>query len=201
MLQTDIKFIAGFANKKSLRGFGIAEVALLGKSNVGKSSLLNQLCNKKNLARVSKTPGCTQQINFFSVDSKFIITDLPGYGFAKVSKGVQNNWQDLITSYLADNKNLVQIILLIDGRRGIKENDLSVMELIRDCGKQFDLVFTKTDKILESDVIRLEEQAAEVANYYLCSPQVFFTSNKEKSGVQKLRNYIFNTLPKTRNAE
>lgn len=201
MLQTDIKFIAGFANKKSLRGFGIAEVALLGKSNVGKSSLLNQLCNKKNLARVSKTPGCTQQINFFSVDGKFIITDLPGYGFAKVSKEVQNNWQDLITSYLADNKNLVQIILLIDGRRGIKENDLSVMELICDCGKQFDLVFTKRDKILESDVIRLEEQAAKVADHYLCSPKVFFTSNKEKSGVQKLRNYIFNTLPKTRNAE
>jgi len=201
MLQTDIKFIAGFATRKSLRGFGIPEVALLGKSNVGKSSLLNQLCNKKNLARVSKTPGCTQQINFFSVGSKFIIADLPGYGFAKVSKGMQDNWQDLITSYLADNKNLVQIILLIDARRGIKENDLSVMQMIRDYGKQFDLVFTKIDKILDSDVIRLEEQAAEAADYYLCSPQVFFTSNKDKRSVQKLQNYIFNTLPKRRNTE
>ena len=102
----EIKFLGAATNLKNLQIFDIPEIAFFGKSNVGKSSLINALCQRRSLARVSKTPGCTRQINFFSVDDKFIIADLPGYGYSQVSKTVAHDWEKLILHYLESRKNL-----------------------------------------------------------------------------------------------
>ena len=120
----DIKFIRAVDNiKQQYPKSHLPQIAFIGKSNVGKSSLINKLCNRRNLARTSNTPGRTRQINFFQIADKFLITDLPGYGFARVSQEYRKNWNKLIPNYLENNENLKLINILIDARHGIKEND------------------------------------------------------------------------------
>ena len=151
IFKQEAKFIAGVARIDQFPKLFLPQVAFFGKSNVGKSSLINAICRRKALARVSHTPGRTQQINFFSIDNKLLITDLPGYGFAKAPKSERANWHKLISYYLENDTNLQLVNLLIDARRGIKENDIEIMQLLKSCDKNFQIILTKTDKVNIND--------------------------------------------------
>ena len=125
----------------------LPEVAAVGRSNVGKSSLLNRLVGVKGLAFVSKTPGRTQVANFFQVGSEFVLVDLPGYGFAKVPASVRRNWEALVTSYLFEREALALVLLLVDLRREPMENDLTVRDLLEEAELAYAIVATKADKV------------------------------------------------------
>ena len=147
LFATPCKFIAGAAAINQIPvDFDIPECAFVGKSNVGKSSLINAVTGM-NCARVSKQPGRTQQINFFSLADKIILADLPGYGYAAVSKQMRDEWDQLILHYLKNRKNLKRVYLLIDARRGIKDNDNQVMEILDSFVLSYQIVLTKADKI------------------------------------------------------
>jgi GTP-binding protein len=164
----------------------LPQVAFVGKSNVGKSSLINTICRRKNLARVSHTPGRTRQINFFLIAEKLVIADLPGYGFAKVPVEEKQNWEKLILHYLQNSPTLKLVNLLIDARRGIKENDFKVIQLLHSYDKQIQLVFTKADKVKfkEGFEVEIKNYLASLG-YLLCN--VVLSSSKNGVGAKELQ--------------
>jgi GTP-binding protein len=185
----DWKFVAGANNASQLPTFITSpEIAFIGKSNVGKSSLINLLTGRKALARKSHTPGRTRQINFFTVNEELTLVDLPGYGYAKISKVEQNKWEHLILSYLSESQNLKVICLLIDARRGIKEHDLSVMSILKKFQRPFFLTFTKIDKVTNVEIQQLVEQSnillKPFENLFI---DFLFTSARRKDDTQRLR--------------
>ena len=145
--QRSVEFVKSAASLEDFPSDGLIEVAVVGRSNVGKSSLLNRLTGVKKLAFVSKTPGRTQLINFFRVDSDMYLADLPGYGFAKVPERVRKNWERLISSYLFDRAELKLALLLVDMRRDPMASDLQVRDLLTDAGVPIVVVATKADKL------------------------------------------------------
>lgn len=190
----EAKFIAGAAEIWQLPALSLPQVAFIGKSNVGKSSLINAVCRRKSLAKVSNTPGRTRQINFFSIEEKLILVDLPGYGFAEVSQKSRMLWEKLITHYLKNTDSLKLVNLLIDARRGIKENDLMVMKMLSDFGRNFQIVFTKIDKAPPSP-----ESIEENRNYleslgHHCN--IAYTASKSGKGIKELQVGIIKLLEK-----
>jgi len=186
IFRQEAKFIAGAASAYQLPKIALPQVAFVGKSNVGKSSLINTVCRRKNLARVSHTPGRTQQINFFSIAEKLVIVDLPGYGFAKVPLREKQNWERLILCYLQNTPNLKLVNLLVDARRGIKDNDLKVIQLLQSCNKEIQLVFTKTDKVTLKNEFKLEtKNYLESLGYLPCN--VILSSSKNGLGAKELQ--------------
>ena len=128
-----------------------AEVAFAGRSNVGKSSLLNALVNRKNLARTSSTPGRTQAINFFRVNDRFTFVDVPGYGYARVSREVKKTWRGMVATYLRNRLNLKAVVVIVDIRRDLDEDDRSFMEWLEQEGKEVIPVLTKVDKLTRKE--------------------------------------------------
>ena len=165
----------------------------MGKSNVGKSSLINLICGRKSLARVSHTPGRTQQINFFDIAGRFILTDLPGYGYAKVSLVQKEYWEKLIAYYLFNSDNIILVNLLIDSRRGIKAHDITIMDAIMQHGLNCQIICTKSDEIRNH-----ESAAQEILNFiklrYNKELPVIFTSVRNKAGVEELQKTIAKSL-------
>ena len=129
---------------------GMAEIAVSGRSNVGKSSLLNTLFNRKNLARVSREPGKTRTVNFFAVNGRFYLVDLPGYGYAKVSKLQRSSWQRVITGYLRHRETLTGVVQLVDARHDPTRDDLMMIQRLIDADRDFVIVLTKADKLKRS---------------------------------------------------
>lgn len=185
LFRQEVKFIAGAAKISQVPKLGLPEVAFFGKSNVGKSSLINAICNHSGLARVSHTPGRTRQINFFSVNNKLIIVDLPGYGFAEVPLYVKRQWEILITHYLRDSVNLKLVNLLIDSRRGIKPPDVEIAKLLLSCNKDFQIVFTKSDKIAQRENLSITAKNLLATLGYSCN--VIYTSSRSKEGARELQ--------------
>ena len=186
IFRQEVRFIAGATKPNQLPKISLPQVAFVGKSNVGKSSLINTICRRKNLARVSQTPGRTRQINFFLIAEKLVIVDLPGYGFAKVPAKEKQNWEKLILYYLQNSPNLKLVNMLIDARRGIKENDLKVIQLLHSYDKQIQLVFTKADKV------KLKEGFEEEVKNYLASLgyllcNIVLSSSKNGVGAKELQ--------------
>jgi len=136
---------------------GMTEVAVSGRSNVGKSSLLNALFNRKNLARVSREPGKTRTVNFFVINERFYLVDLPGYGYAKVSKLQRDTWQRIITGYIRNRETLAGIVQLIDARHGPTRDDLMMFQNLIDADREFLIVLTKADKLKRSQRADQEE--------------------------------------------
>lgn len=182
------EFVAGAMDIKQLPNFALPQIAFVGKSNVGKSSLINTICNNKKLAKVSNTPGRTRQINFFNLVDKLIIVDLPGYGFAEVPNQVKDQWEILINHYLRKSDNLKLVNLLIDSRRGIKENDKKVTELLLANKRDFQIIFTKSDKVTDRKNLNLEAQNFLATLNYSCN--LIYVSSRSKEGARELKTSL-----------
>jgi len=144
-------FVWGTSTIDSLPQQTLPEATFLGRSNVGKSSLINALTGRKTLARVSHTPGRTREINFFNLAGRLMLVDLPGYGYAKASKSLAAEWQRLIFAYLRGRANLRRVVLLVDGRRGVLEIDLTVMNILDAAAVSYCLTLTKIDQLTPAD--------------------------------------------------
>ncbi len=143
----DARFIIGAVRPEQFPPEELPEIAFLGRSNVGKSSLLNRLVRADRLARISSTPGCTQSINFYRVDDRMCFVDLPGYGFTKIPPSARQRWESLIESYLSGRATLRYCLLLVDARRGWMENDLELRRWLEFHGRRYLVIATKFDKL------------------------------------------------------
>ena len=164
------------------------EIIFSGRSNVGKSSLINKLCNRKNLARVSATPGKTATINFYQVDSVWF-ADLPGYGYAKVSAAERQRWDDLINRYFETGRDYTLLIQLVDSRREPTEDDFQMMEYLRHHRNPFVVALTKCDKLKKSEMAKQEEMLRELCAPYGCR-DVILTSAENGFGIDALKAAI-----------
>jgi GTP-binding protein len=181
-------FVAGAASIESLPPFGAPEIAFAGRSNVGKSSLVNALTGRSTLARVSSKPGHTRQLNFFDLGGRLMLVDLPGYGFAQVSKSMKQSWQDLAVAYLRGRPTLKRICLLIDSRHGVKESDRETMTNLDKAAVVYQVVLTKADLPSRADMAKAMASAvAEVAKHAAAHPQVLTSSSESGAGIPELR--------------
>ncbi|MCW5747138.1 MAG: ribosome biogenesis GTP-binding protein YihA/YsxC [Alphaproteobacteria bacterium] len=181
-------FVAGAASIASLPPFAAPEIAFAGRSNVGKSSLVNALTGRSTLARVSSKPGHTRQLNFFDLGGRLMLVDLPGYGFAQVSKSLKQSWQDLAVAYLRGRPTLKRICLLIDGRHGVKDSDRETMTNLDKAAVVYQLVLTKCDLIRPAAVAQaIAAATAEAARHAAAHPQVHATSSETGAGIPELR--------------
>ena len=172
----------------------LAEYAFIGRSNVGKSSLINAMMNRKDLAKTSQTPGKTQLINHFIVNDEWFLTDLPGYGYAKVSKVQRKDFEKLITNYILNRKNLVNLFVLVDIRHSPQKIDLEFMEWCGESGVPFSIVFTKADKLKPGAVkANVEKYHEEMLKFWDELPQSFITSAEKKEGGDEILSLIQTT--------
>jgi GTP-binding protein len=184
-------FVWGATSAENLPPPQLNEVAFVGRSNAGKSSLVNALTGRKSLARVSQTPGATRQINFFNLAGRLMLVDLPGYGFAKRSRAEAEGWQEMIFSYLRGRSRLRRVALLIDARRGVVESDSQVMALLDRAAVSYGLVLTKADELKNADQPKaLEEAAAQAAKHTAALAQVQLTSALRGTGIPELRAHL-----------
>ncbi|RYE05938.1 MAG: YihA family ribosome biogenesis GTP-binding protein [Rickettsiaceae bacterium] len=185
IFRQETKFIAGVARINQFPKAFLPEVAFIGKSNVGKSSLINTICNNKWLAKVSHTPGRTQQINFFSIAEKLVIVDMPGYGFAKVPNKLKLDWEELVLYYFKNRSNIKLVNVLIDSRRGIKDHDKNMIQLIISCGTEIQIVYTKSDKVSSKNEIIESTKIFLASLNHSCN--VIYTSSRSKEGARELQ--------------
>lgn len=191
MIIKKAEFVVSNTNPDKCPTSGLPEFAFIGRSNVGKSSLINMLVNRKNLAKTSSTPGKTQTINHFVIDDAWYLVDLPGYGYASVGKTSRQAWPTMIDNYIRNRKTLQNTFVLIDSRLEPQANDLDFVNWIGKKQLPFSIVFTKTDKISKAAV---SKTAAAWGQKLKLSweelPPVFFTSSEKKSGRDELLGYI-----------
>ncbi|MBB5517065.1 GTP-binding protein [Rubricella aquisinus] len=167
------------------------EVCFAGRSNVGKSSLINAVTGRKALARASNTPGRTQEINFFTLGEDRYLVDLPGYGFAEAPKAKVDQWQQLLKAYLAGRATLRRVFLLIDGRHGAKKVDEEIMSLLDASAVTFQVVLTKADKPRGDDLEKAIERTRTVLRQHPAAfPELIVTSSEKKTGIETLRAVI-----------
>ncbi len=187
----ETRFVLSAASLDGLPPLGPTEVAFAGRSNVGKSSLINALTNRHGLARASNTPGRTQQLNFFDLDGRLMLVDLPGYGFAEAPKSLVDAWTRLVNDYLRGRPTLRRVILLIDARHGIKPNDREVMTMLDRAAVGYQVVLTKTDKLKPAEAAAcLRKTKGELAAHVAAHPTVLATSAEKGAGIEQLRAEI-----------
>ncbi len=181
-------FLISAASFNQLPDTDLPEIAFAGRSNVGKSSLLNTLTGRKNLARTSNTPGRTQQVNFFDLGGRVMLTDLPGYGYAKAAKSVVDQWTRLIKSYLRGRVQLRRVCLLIDSRHGLKDTDREAMVLMDEAAVAYQIVLTKCDKIKAAELEKLLVKTdKEIAKHVAAHPEILVTSSFKSLGIEEMR--------------
>jgi GTP-binding protein len=191
-------FVKGVASVDGLPKDGRAEVAFAGRSNVGKSSLINALTGRTRLARVSVTPGRTRELNFFTLgrDETLYLVDMPGYGYAQASKSDVKRWTRLIGDYLKGRRELKRVFLLIDARHGIKPNDNETMTLLDETAVSYQVVLTKADKPKASELAATQAKvASDLAKHPAAYPQILTTSARMGSGIPELRAAIAALAP------
>jgi len=174
--QVQAEFVKSAATPNDFPRDGLPEVAIVGRSNVGKSSLLNRLAGIKRLAAVSKTPGRTQLVNFFKMEKRWYLVDLPGYGFAKVPDSVKRRWETLVTSYLFERPALRLVILLVDARHAPMALDLEVRDLLERSGLALAVVATKSDKLSRSALARNRRELTAAFSEPLNRPFITFSA-------------------------
>ena len=180
--------MAGAATAATIPPDSLPEVAFAGRSNVGKSSLVNALTGRTTLARVSHTPGRTRQINFFDLGGRLMLVDLPGYGYAEASKREMEQWGELQRLYLRGRASLRRVLLLIDARHGLKPADAPVMQALDAAAVSYQIVLTKIDKVAASVLQKtLEATAARLRTHVAAHPVIHLTSAHKGSGIASLR--------------
>lgn len=193
MVINSVNFVKSSARLSECPDIGYPEYAFIGRSNVGKSSLLNMLVNRKQLARTSVKPGKTQLINHFMINEKWYLVDLPGYGYAKASKTKRKTWGKMIEDYIIKRENVVNIFVLIDSRIEPQKIDLEFLEWLGTHQKPFTIAFTKCDKLskneLQANVKRLKEA---LLQSWAELPVLFITSAEEQTGKTELLDFIEN---------
>ena len=185
-----VEFLLSAPQLKFLPEPDYPEVAFSGRSNVGKSSLINALTGRKAIARASVTPGRTQELNFFEIGqpTQFRLVDMPGYGFAKAPVKVAERWRDLVRTYLRGRAVLKRTLLLVDSRRGLKDSDIEMMKMLDQAAVGYRLVLTKTDKIPATDLAAIHETTATLARRHPAAhPQIIATSAAKGMGLEELR--------------
>ena len=167
---------------------GLPEVAFAGRSNVGKSTLINALTGRKSLARASNTPGRTRQLNFFDLGSRLTLVDMPGYGYAQAAKEVKEDWQGLMFEYLRGRPTLRRVVLLLDSRIELKASDLAVMDLLDRAAVTYQLVLTKADGVKPGSLARKQDEvAALIRKHPAAHPELLTTSSETAFGIEALR--------------
>ena len=194
------EFIWAAAKSDGLPPIGPPEITFAGRSNVGKSSLINALTGRKTLARISNTPGRTQQLNFFALGptvetARMRIVDMPGYGYAAVNKSKVASWNALLKDYLRGRSTLLRVYVLIDGRHGIKENDAEMLDMLDKSAMSYQIVLTKQDEVKVSErEARIDQTLAALRKRPAAHPEVIFTSSETGEGVAELRGAIMKIL-------
>ena len=184
----ECRFVTGAASLDGLPADNLPEVAFAGRSNVGKSSLINALTGRKTLARTSNTPGRTRQLNFFDLGGRLMIVDLPGYGFARASKAEARAWTRLTRDYLRGRAGLRRLCLLIDARHGLKPSDLDLMAMLAETAVPYRVILTKADKLKGTDLAARRAETEQVLRSHAAAiPDVFATSASKGSGIAELR--------------
>jgi GTP-binding protein len=188
-----IEFLKSAPELKFLPDPNVPEIAFAGRSNVGKSSLLNALTNRNSLARTSNTPGRTQELNFFDVGSppQIRLVDMPGYGFAEAPKDLVKRWRFLVNDYLRGRAVLKRALVLVDSRHGLKDVDREMMRMLDDAAVSYHIVLTKGDKVKASALGAIYEATmVEAAKHPAAHPSIFTTSSETGSGIAELRTAI-----------
>lgn len=184
-------FIMGVADLSQLPPADMPEVAFAGRSNVGKSSLVNAVTGRKALARTSHTPGRTQQLNFFNLGGQMYLVDLPGYGYAKVSKSQRDEWTGVMKDYLRGRANLRCVFILIDSRHGLKDSDEDMMKMLDESAVIYRIVLTKVDKAKKVELEKtIETIEAKLKKHPAAFPSVRATSSHKDKGIAELRAVI-----------
>ena len=185
-------FIGSYTDYEKMPVFDQPEICFLGRSNVGKSSIINSLSSKKNLAKTSQKPGLTKSINFFSINNKLIIADLPGYGFAKFSKKLQVRLFDLIYMYICYRKLLKVVFLLIDSKVGYMNSDLETINFLKKENINYNIVLTKIDKTRKNNLDFLRNEILEKKLHNpMYSNEIFLISSKKNEGIVNIQKRIY----------
>jgi len=191
LLTSEVEFLKGVVAMDGLPPADRLEVCFAGRSNVGKSSLINALTGRRAIARTSNTPGRTQEINYFTAGDSHYLVDLPGYGFAKAPLPVVEKWQRLLKAYLSGRANLRRAFLLVDMRHGVKEVDAEIMKLLNQSAVTFQVVLTKADKLSTADQDKtLAQVRAALAKHPAAYPELVVTSSEKGAGIPTLRAII-----------
>jgi GTP-binding protein len=181
-------FLRGAAKPDDLPPETLPELAFAGRSNVGKSSLINALTGRTTLARTSNTPGRTQELNFFEFPGRLVMVDMPGYGFAQAPKDLVKRWQGLVKAYLKGRSVLKRTLVLVDARHGIKETDREIMKMLDTAAVSYQIVVTKADYLKEDALIQLlQDIRAEIAKRPASHPVILATSSRTGAGIAELR--------------
>ncbi len=188
-------FVKGVVNAAGLPDDPIPEVAFAGRSNVGKSSLLNAMIGHGSLARTSNTPGRTRELNYFRLGDTLHIVDMPGYGYARAPKAMVAGWQRLVYDYLRGRPQLERVFLLIDSRHGIKPNDRDAMTLMDKSAVSYQLVLTKIDKLKRQELEQVTSATlSEIAKHPAAFPELIATSAEKRTGMDELRQAVIRAI-------
>lgn len=184
-------FMLGVAQLSQLPEANLPEIAFAGRSNVGKSSLINALFDNKTIAKTSSTPGRTQQLNYFNLADKLYFVDMPGYGFAKAPEKLVKQWQNLLLTYLQGRVNLKRVFLLIDSRHGIKKVDEEIMELLDKAAVTYQIILTKTDKISSTALDKVIQSIEKIIEKHAAAyVNIITTSSEKKHNIKELQKEI-----------
>ena len=187
----ECRFVAGAGSASALPPETLPEIAFIGRSNVGKSSLVNALTGRRVLARTSRTPGRTQQINFFDLGGRLMLVDLPGYGYAAASKGAVRAWTALVERYLSERGSLRRACLLIDARRGLTAPDQPTLALCDNAALSYQIVLTKTDAVRPAELVEaVAALSAELKRHRAAHPEIHLTSSEKRRGIAALRTTL-----------